>query len=346
MVGEETRATMRVLLLWSGFGVLLVAALFAAFGSAQRAVYSPSGFVSAYVGDIADHDVAGALGMPGAAPTNASLRSAGLDTGASRELLRSDVLPQLTDTTVVSDTTAASGVHRVAVRAKADGHPVTAVFSVRQTGSVLGLLPTWEFAASPLGVAQVTVAHAQDFTIGGHTIQPAATAPGRSASGFSASAGYLVFAPARYELGHASSYLTAAPSPVTVSAGRTVDATVDAEPTAAFTTAVQTRLDRFLDSCARQQVLQPAGCPLGVQIDDRVQGTPHWAIVHYPTVHLEPGRVTWIMAQTPWVAHLSVTVQSLFDGTVSHRESDERFTVSLSSVVIRPGGSLSIVVSQ
>jgi hypothetical protein len=46
------------------------------------------------------------------------------------------------------------------------------------------------------------------------------------------------------------------------------------------------------------------------------------------------------------VAHLTATVQSLFDGTVSTRSEDEPFSMKLSSVVIRPDGSLSIVVAQ
>ena len=83
---------------------------------------------------------------------------------------------------------------------------------------------------------------------------------------------------------------------------------------------------------------------MGVEIDDRVQGEPHWTMVTYPPVTLNAGPTAWVMPPTAGVAHLSVTVQSLFDGTVTQRESDEPFTLSLTSVVIRPDGSLDIVV--
>lgn len=52
------------------------------------------------------------------------------------------------------------------------------------------------------------------------------------------------------------------------------------------------------------------------------------------------------MPSTGGVVHLSVTVQSIFDGSIEHRESDEKFTVSLTSVVIRPDESLDIVVGE
>ena len=227
-----------------------------------------------------------------------------------------------------------------------DGRPVTATFDVRQTGAVLGLLPTWEFSTTPVGVAHITVAHAQTFTVGGHTVSPRAADPSQPASAFTVAADYLLPAPAVYELDHTSKYLRAAAVRVQAAPGRVVEATVDTQPDAAFTAAVQKELNGFLDECATQQVLQPAGCPFGVVIDDRVQGAPTWKMAQYPQVHLVPGTNSWTMSQAVGIAHLSVTVQSIFDGTVEHRESDEKFDVSLTSVVIRPDGSLDIVVGE
>jgi len=344
MAGDESGHRTRALILWSGIGLLLILALVAAFAAVQRTYYSASGFVTGYVQTLAAHDVASALAMPGAAPTATALTKAGLPTDASHELLRADLLPRISDIAVVSDRSLPSGEHSVTVRAKSDGHAVTATFSVEQSGSVLGILPLWRFATTPLSVAHVTVAHAQDFTIASHTVSPRASAPDQPATAFSVAADYLLFAPGRYELGHTSKYLDAAPAVVLAKPARTVETTVDAQPTAAFTAAVQKQLNAFLDQCATQQVLQPAGCPFGVEIDDRVQGLPAWTMVTYPAVHLTAGQTAWTMDQAVGVAHLSVTVQSLFDGTVSQRESDERFAVSLTSVVIRSDGSLDIVV--
>ena len=334
----------RRLLLWSGLAVLLIVAFLAALGAVQRTFYSAGGFVTAYVQAIAAGDVRDALAMPGADPSSRALTAQGLPARPSRELLRADVLPRLTNIRVASDEVLSSGEHRVVVRADADGHPVGDEFTVKQTGSVLGLLPTWSFSRTPLAVAHLDVLHSDTFRVAGHTVDPAASASQR-ADRFGAAADYLVFAPARYSFSGRSRYVSAAPVVSSPRAGETTDVAVDAQPTAAFTAAVTDRLHAFLDGCARQQVLQPAGCPFGVDIADRVQGLPSWRIVRYPPVRLQAGASGWTMARAPGVAHLSATIQSLFDGTVAPRETDEPFDVSLSRVTIRPDGSLDIVVA-
>lgn len=345
MGGDSGRRALGPVLLWSALGVLLVAAFLAALGAVQRAYYSPEGFVSGYLSALASHDLPGALAMPGAAPTEAALKRAGLPVGASVELLRSDLLPTFSDIRVGAARGSGS-TRTVTAHLLSDGRPVTSTFDVRQTGAILGLLPTWTFATTPVGVAHITVAHAQTFTVGGRTVSPRAADPSQPASAFSVAAEYLVPAPAVYALDHTSAFLKAEAVRLEAAPGRVVDVTVDAQPDAAFTAAVQKELDGFLDACAKQQVLQPAGCPFGVVIDDRVQGAPSWTMAQYPVVHLVPGTASWTMSQTVGVVHLSVTVQSIFDGSVEHRESDEKFAVSLTSVVIRPDGSLDIVVGQ
>lgn len=346
MAVGESHALRRAVLLWSGCGLLLLAALVAAFGAVQRAYYSPSGFVEAFAGSIAAHHVAEALAMPGAAPTSSALAAAKLPTTASRELLRSDILPRIRDVTVVSDTVGSDGVHTVVVHATAAGRTVSASFRVRQSGSVLGVLPTWSFDSTPLGVARVTVAHADDFTVGRHTVSPRAASPDQPVAAFSVAADYLGLPLAPLELSHDSRYVRAVPVTTSIAPGRVAESVVDAQPTPEFTTAVQKQVDGFLDRCAEQKVLQPAGCPFGVEIDDRVQGDPAWSMVTYPAVQLKAGDDSWVTDRMVGVAHLAVTVQSLFDGTVSKRSDDVPFAMSLSRVTVRPDGSLAIVVAQ
>lgn len=346
MAVGDAHAHRRAVLLWSGVGVLLIVAFLAALGAVQRAYYSPSGFVAAFAQSIASHDVSTALAMPGADPTASALTAARLPGDASRELLRSDILPAVRDVAVRSDTAGADGVHTVVVTAVANGDPVSATFRVRQTGAVLGILPTWAFASPPVGVARITVAHASTFTVGGHTVNPRAASPDQPADAFTLSADYLVLPLAPLELRHDSRYVRASPVAASASPGRITETTVDAQPTRAFTSAVQKQVDGFLDRCAEQHVLQPAGCPFGVEIDDRVQGDPSWSIDTYPDVRLQAGDAGWVTGRMVGVAHLDVTVQSLFDGTVTPRSDPEPFAMSLSSVTIRSDGSLDIVVAQ
>jgi hypothetical protein len=212
---------------------------------------------------------------------------------------------------------------------------------------VLGLLPTWRFSTTPLAIADITVEHAETFTVSGHTLDTRAADPTQPADAFTTKANYLVFAPGRYGLGHASTFLDA--RPVTLLArkpGAVASASVVALPNSDFVSQVEKQLDGYLDDCAKQTVLQPSGCPFGVVIDDRVVGTPAWSIVRYPPVNIVAGANGWQMAPAEGIAHLDVTVQSLFDGTISKRSSDEPFSVALSSIVIRPDGALDIVVAD
>ncbi|MFP3670443.1 hypothetical protein SB717_35740, partial [Priestia sp. SIMBA_032] len=79
------------------------------------------------------------------------------------------------------------------------------------------MLPTWEFASTPLGVARITVAHAVDFTVGRHTVSPRAASPDQPAGAFSVSADYLALPLSPLELSHSSKYVRAAPVDAAVS---------------------------------------------------------------------------------------------------------------------------------
>jgi len=117
--------------------------------------------------------------------------------------------------------------------------------------------------------------------------------------------------------------------------------TVDSMPTATFVERVQSKVDDYLEQCTTQPVLQPAGCPFGIEIDDRVVSEPVWTMVTNPVVTLVPGETAFQMPPTEGVAHISVEVQSLFDGEFSTLEIDEPFLLSLSAS-IRPDGSIAI----
>jgi hypothetical protein len=131
------------------------------------------------------------------------------------------------------------------------------------------------------------------------------------------------------------------PTEVVVEPAARAAVTIDSVPTTTFVQRVQLKVDEYLQACADQQVLQPAGCPFGIQIDDRVVSPPVWTIVTSPVVTLVPGETAVEMPPTEGVAHISVEVQSLFDGEFSQVEEDRPFTLSLTAS-IRPDGSIAI----
>jgi hypothetical protein len=88
-------------------------------------------------------------------------------------------------------------------------------------------------------------------------------------------------------------------------------------------------LEAYLDGCVAQAVLQPAECPFGVSITDRVVGVVQWEILDYPEIELRlsADRATWTMVAEGGLAEVTVQVQSLFDGTITEFRDTEVFDV-------------------
>ena len=100
-------------------------------------------------------------------------------------------------------------------------------------------------------------------------------------------------------------------------------------PTNGLVETTTSAVEAYLDGCVDQGVLQPAECPFGVSISDRVVGVPQWTILDYPAVELRlsADRASWTMVAEEGLAEVSVQVQSLFDGTVSEFRDTESFAV-------------------
>lgn len=332
--------------LWGGLAVVLILALVAGIGALNRDVFSASGFVNQYLSALSRSDSVAALSFPGVQPKATALAAAGLPTTLPDVLLRDSVMRAPRDARVTSEEPGKDGVTLVTVSYTLDGQPGTTVFKVERTGTQFGVFDEWRFASSPLAVLTVTVLHDALFSVNGLTLDTRAHHDAAAEPTFSNAASYLAFAPGSYELSRDSRLLAAAPMAIpvlnSVASGGAIPATVDAQPTADFVNDVQNNIDDWLDKeCATQTVLQPSGCPFGVTIDDRVIGEPKWSIVEYPAVTLTPTDSNFEMPQTPAVSHVSVEVQSLFDGDVSRLEQDEPFTMGL-TVTISPSGTLEI----
>lgn len=319
----------------------LLGALLAAVGSLNRDLYSAGGFVRLYLETLSRHDSAGALALPGVTPSAAELRAADLPVSLPATLLRSSLLGDLTDIRVQSDRESSPGVHAVRAAFTLNDKPSTMTFLVEDTGTFGLVFDRWRFKASPLAVLQVSVLHEASFTVNGLTLDTRAHAEKDAPLAFSNSASYLAFAPAVFTFSHDSSQLSAAATPVRVTTSGAQPVTIDAEPTQKMIDGIQSELNAFLDDCATQTVLQPTGCPYGIEINNRVTAPPAWSIAEYPPVTLAPGESSFIMAATNGQARINVPVQSLFDGSRETRDEIVDFSVGM-SVTIRPNGSLAI----
>jgi hypothetical protein len=212
------------------------------------------------------------------------------------------------------------GAHWVTMGWSSPSGPGTTTFEVRRIGTRFGLFPEWGFAASPLATISLTVRNDARFTLNG--VQEVSGAkPGSSAD-------YAVLVPGSYTFSHRSTFLSAAPHTVIAdTVGEDLTTTVRPKANPAFIAAVTAQVHRQLDACAQQTVLFPTGCSFGQSIQNRVTGTPAWSIVSYPVIRIAAGSEfgTWAVPSTPGTAHLTVSVTSLLDGTVSTFDQDVPF---------------------
>ena len=324
-------------------GVLLLAALGAAAFTLYREFYSPTAFVERYLGFLADGRAGDALAVPGVAVDSSQLEDAGLPATSSDALLRSAALRSITDIHTVSEQQR-DDLTTVTVEYTAGGYPGSSTFVVEPTGWV-GVVPAWRFARSPLAVMDVVIDGSPGFSVNGFAVDKRQVSADGVDVDPDAALPLLVFSPGAYTvtvdtaLAKADGVAVLADVPL-----KNVRVTVLAQPTKKFTEVVQQRVNDFLDACAEQQVLQPTGCPFGYVVQNRIEELPVWTIVTEPAVTLEPDGATWRIAPVQGTAHISVSIRSLFDGSLRRVDEDVPFGVT-GTITPQPDGSVAITVS-
>jgi hypothetical protein len=302
----------RVLVTWLVVFAILLGVGAAAVLAVNATVFGAAGFVRVYLEAVARGDAEGALGMPGVA----------VDPGLRADFLADDALAGLTDLREVSAVRRDDGTEVVTFGWTAGGEPATSTFTVERVGSRLALFPAWRFAVSPVSTLRLTVENDERFEVNGVA----------AASGVAAEpVDYAVLTPGAYRVDHTSTYLRADAVDTRIDTpGGVVDASLEVLPGPALLEQITTEVHDHLTACATQEVLFPTGCPLGRAIQNRVVSTPQWSIVEYPEPTVEPGFDfgTWLVDAPGGVAHLTVDVQSLFDGSVSALDRDIPFTAT------------------
>ncbi|MCR2815568.1 hypothetical protein [Microbacterium jiangjiandongii] len=337
------RSLRRDLSLLAVVGVLLLGALAATSSVLYTNFYSPSAFVTRYLAMLSEGRAADALAVPGVVVDSAELEAAGLPTTASEALLRRAALAQLTDVRAVAEETR-DGVSHVTVEYSAGPYPGKTTFEVERDGWI-GVAPAWRFGESPLAVIDLTVHGAMEFTVNGFEIDKRQVSPDGAEADPTASVPLLVFSPGVYSVS-VDTAMSATPGVAVLSDSPATGIPIElqAEPTEQFIGVVQERVDQFLADCAAQQVLQPAGCPFGYTVRNRITELPEWSIPQPPQVALEPNGAGWKIPVTGAVAHIDVEVQSLFDGSVWEVAEDVPFQLT-GDITVLPDGTASIVVS-
>jgi len=324
-------------------GVLLVGALAATGAVLYRDLYSPTAFVTRYLDLLSQGRAVDALAVPGVSVATLELKQAGLPTTATEALLRRDALAPLTDITAISEEES-DGVTAVTVAYSAGPHRGTSTFQVEPAGWI-GIAPAWRFAQSPLAVIDLTVRGAMKFQVNGFEIDKRQVSPDRDDADPLAAVALLAFSPGLYSISVDTAISESAGVAVLSDKPQAqVPVTIQTEPTKEFATVVQEKVESFLTACATQQVLQPTGCPFGMQVANRIVELPTWSIVDQPTVNLAPAGADWAIRRTQAIARIEVDIQNIGTGVIERVDEEVPFFID-GTVTILADGTASIQVA-
>lgn len=234
-------------------------------------------------------------------------------------------IQKLSDPQIIATSSLASGNLLVQAHYELDGAQSETVFVVEPSESVLSFFDTWRFATTPLSSLQFAV-------IGDHRLSVNGVELDSLAMGVPPRESVLV--PGVYESTWVTPWVEATEQrSVITEVDSSTSIRLRLEPTVQLVDVTVSAVESFLHDCVDQAVLQPASCPFGVTIDDRVIGEPAWTIVDYPsvTLSLSADRAAWSMFASGGVVEVDVQVQSLFDGTITNKV--ETFDFNLSGMV-------------
>jgi hypothetical protein len=287
--------------------VLITAAWLIAVFSLNQTLFSPGGYVISYLDALE-------RGEFGEATARAGL------TEVPSVLPRPDALvsdSQVAGTFVVN-------ADEVVIQAQylLDGIPSESLFTVKRLPRTLGLFDRWEFGEAPVGTITTTITGSDEVVINAVSVDRQL-----------ASRGIDVLYPGRYTLSWSSGWLETDTVELAVESAQSQTVRLVALPTDALIEQATTAVTEYLTSCTTQAVLQPASCPFGVTITDRVMGGVEWVITTEPRVVLAmfDDEKTWQVQALGGEATLTVSLQSLFDGTVS--EYVETQTIDVTGII-------------
>lgn len=296
-------------MLWGGVIAGAVLAASVAIAAAVGAATSPERPVREYLEALAADDLATAAAL------------AGLD---AAELERLGGMPLgdtgLADVVEIVEVSAGPGP---GADADADERVVTArygergvdvirvAFDVRRTA--FGPFSAWELADPPIDRVGVAADRHDEVVVNGDRRRTEIAGAPVAVAGF---------IPARLEAGIASPYLDGAAVRARFGTASTARPIVIAvTPSPRLVRLVDRGVASFLEECVAQPVLQPAGCPFGITVPDRVLGEPEWRVGVPPVATVVPSdRADEWAIEAGATMRVRLEVQRLIDGVVEERD--------------------------
>ncbi len=235
------------------------------------------------------------------------------------------VLPEpsgsLSEPEIVGTRTLASGNVVVLAEYVLSGETKSSYFTLEPAGDVLRLFSTWSFSTAPTAELVYSIIGDERIDVNGVRLD-------MNTLGVPATSSVLV--PGIYEASLSTPWVSAPPTLASVTqTDAEYPLRLRVQPTNELKDTATTAIERYLEGCVAQEILQPVECPFGITISDRVVGVPAWTVLDYPVVSVTLGadRESWDVLAIGGVVEVTVAVQSLFDGSISEYSEIVSFLV-------------------
>lgn len=308
---ERTDRVLRAVGAWLFLILLSVAAAAVTIALVNKYQYGPETDVKAYFEALQAGDGAAALGALNAEvpDSNAALLDGGPLEAAAEKL------------DDVSISTVSSSGDQAVVRADytLDGQEHRSEFTLHAADTQWGFFTVWDFDRTTLPTMHVTMAGSTAVDINGESV--ALTDSSRD---------FAVFYPGVYTGSFTSPMVTAEPEQTLVTdPGNQADLELVASPSDELKSQVNAQIKTYLDNCAAQDTLYPAGCPFSYEFTGRVLDDVQWSITEYPEPEVRlggPMADQWALMDAPGTAKIEFTSVNLFDGKTSKVSEEVPFT--------------------
>lgn len=232
-----------------------------------------------------------------------------------------------------AESTSPEGQTKVSLAYKSKGADLHTDFLLTPGPKKWLFFDSWTMVPTTLPVINVSVVNANQAEVNGVAVNM----PGGKNS-------FATFYPGTYSASYNSALFQAPAQERTVSSPTSGVQAVSlaTQASSALLDKINSTLRTYLDSCAKQTVLMPAGCPLSASNNNRVISPIKWSIVDYPKANVSPFGGRWVLAPLTVKAQVDYQVQDLFTGQNSEvKTADDfgftaRLTISGNSATVTP----------
>lgn len=323
---QTSPALIKIAAAWLLGLMLAIAAAVIAIVVINNTVAGPQQPVRDYLQALRDGDGSKALGLLHAKVPRAN--AAMLDGSALKKSVE-----RISDVKLGSPQQQPDGQSKVTVSYTIDGSQLSSDFFLQRTGTDWLFFSRWSMVPTTLPTLNVSVVNESQASLNGVPV----SMPSGSNS-------FSVFYPGEFQGSYEGTFFKADPSRATVTGPQSPSEplAIATKATPALVQQVDSRIHEFLDGCAKQQVLQPAGCPFYFSTNNRIIAPVQWSIAQYPKVTIDPYNGKWVIAPLAGKAQLSTKQMDLFTGAVSDLKPLQNFNftarldVSGSAITVTP----------